>query len=455
MATASPRFMRRWLIPRTLFGRSLLIVLLPLLILQAVITVVFYERHWATVTRWLGAGLAGEVAMIVEELGEAPDSGAYDRVLDRARRHLDLVIGLEPGGELGPAMEAAGFRPLGRANEELLETFGHHLHHPFAIDLRPDEERRIAVYVQLEDGLLRVLAPRKRVETTTTNLLMLWMVGVSALLILVALYFLSRQVRPIRRLAAAADSFGKGRDIGDFKLEGALEIRRAGLAFNLMRERILRQISQRTEMLAAVSHDLRTPLTRMRLELEMLARSRGLDAGTAQAVADLEADVEEMGRLVDAYLAFARGDGREAAQTVDLGELLQEMVERARRDGLVVELDMAEPIQAQLRPLAFRRCLQNLIDNARRHARHARIAARADEEMVEVVVDDDGPGIPPARREEAFKAFFRLDPSRNPDTGGLGLGLTIARDVVHGHGGEIRLEDAPQGGLRVRMRLPR
>ena len=277
------------------------------------------------------------------------------------------------------------------------------------------------------------------------------MIGLSLLLLVLAVFFLTRQVRPIRRLAWAADNFGKGRDVGDFKLEGATEIRQAGTAFNVMRSRILRHIAQRTEMLAAVSHDLRTPLTRMRLELEMLASGRA----APEDVSDLRADVDEMAKLVDGYLAFVRGEGEEAVEPTDLGALLHEVADRAGDATSEIKVELEQPVEMLLRPLAFRRCLNNLLDNAIRYATVIRIRATIDDAFVWIAIDDNGPGIPEADREAAFRAFYRLDPSRNPSTGGVGLGLAIARDIVISQGGDIELLGSPQGGLRVLIRLPR
>jgi two-component system, OmpR family, osmolarity sensor histidine kinase EnvZ len=278
-----------------------------------------------------------------------------------------------------------------------------------------------------------------------------WMIGLSLLLLVLAIYFLTRQIRPIRRLAWAADNFGKGRDVGDFKLEGATEIRQAGAAFNLMRKRILRYINQRTEMLAAVSHDLRTPLTRMKLELEMLK-------GAKVAPTDLEelrSDVEEMSGVIEGYLAFARGEGQEQIEPTDLGQLLSEVADRSANGHAEIAVELEGRIKLPLRPVAFRRCMTNLIDNAVRHAEHVVIRATMQRQQVWIAVDDDGPGIPAERRTEVFRPFHRLDPSRNLSTGGVGLGLTIARDIVLAHGGDIELQDSSAGGLRVLIRLPR
>jgi two-component system, OmpR family, osmolarity sensor histidine kinase EnvZ len=437
------------LAPRTLFGRSLLVVVLPLVILQIVLSIIFYNRHWDTVTRWLASGVAGEVALLAEELEATKDPALENAIMDRVSRHTDLKITFEPGGTLAQALATAGIDsdPRGRIDAKILQGFEEKLSRPFAVDLRGQQDDRVAVYVQLDDGLLRALAGRKRVTSTTTWLLLAWMVGASLLLAVIALYFMRLQIRPIRRLARAAESFGKGGDVGDVRLQGALEIRQAAHAFNLMRNRILRHVGQRTELLAAVSHDLRTPLTRMRLALELLG------ADSDPGLSDLRTDLDEMAKLVESYLAFARGEGREAVEPTALKPILDSMRDRAERSGVSLEVKMERPLIMPLRPLAFRRCLANLVDNACRYAGWIGISVQRRDEFIEIQVEDDGPGIPEAYREKVFQPFFRLD-QRHGEDAGTGLGLTIARDVVLGHGGDLKLERSSRGGLRALMLLP-
>jgi two-component system osmolarity sensor histidine kinase EnvZ len=271
------------------------------------------------------------------------------------------------------------------------------------------------------------------------------MVGTSLLLLGIATQFTRNQVRAVKRLAVAADAFGKGRPVPDFKPEGASEVRQAGAAFALMRDRLKSQVDQRTEMLAGVSHDLRTPLTRMKLQLAMM---RG------EGIVDLTEDVGDMERMIEGYLAFARGEGTEVSRPADLAALVDEAVLRLRRDGGQIEVDCEGDLTLPLKTQAMSRCLANLIGNAVRYAGKVRVAARRRDDMAEVVVDDDGPGIPAEFRELVFKPFYRIEGSRNPKTGGVGLGLTIARDVARGHGGNILLEESPMKGLRVRLLLP-
>ncbi|NBB68720.1 MAG: HAMP domain-containing protein [Alphaproteobacteria bacterium] len=463
-AGALPRPLRRrrprlprlaaWM-PRSLFGRSLLIIVLPLVILQIVLVVIFYDRHWDTVSRWLAIGVAGEVAWLADQLASAPDAAAQGEILDDARRYFRFAVSMEPGARLEEASERSGFLPPSLVDQAMQGAFESRLDYPFRIDTRPAQVDRVAVYVQLDDGVLRVLPDRKRVDTSTTVLLVAWMIGASLLLIAIAIYFLTRQLRPIGRLARAADSFGKGRDPGDVRLEGAVEIRQASLAYNRMRQRILRHMSQRTNLLAAVSHDLSTPLTRMSLELEMM---RG-DADDPAAVDALQEDVEEMRRLVDAYLDFARGEAAEPMRSVPAAKLLARLEARAARHGQPVRFDVHgdgddDDARVTVRVMAVERMLANLIDNAVKHAARVRVTLGLARDHVEIVVDDDGPGVPAADRERVFEPFYRGDGARRT-AGGVGMGLTIARDVALAHGGGIELETSPLGGLRCRVVLPR
>jgi two-component system osmolarity sensor histidine kinase EnvZ len=318
------------------------------------------------------------------------------------------------------------------------------------LPFRTDElscDRCVLTAIQLGAGVLTVNIPRGRLYTPTTYIFFLWMVGSSVVLLAIATIFLRNQVKSLRRLAAAAEEFGKGRPVSFIKAEGALEVRQAAMAFIRMRERIERQIRQRTEMLAGVSHDLRTPLTRMRLELELL--------GDDTAAAELKSDVAEMERLVHLYLDFARGEGTETTVDTDIAELIEDVAAVARREGTPLSLERLDELVLPVRPNALRRCLGNLIANARRYGRHVWLTSVPVEDGLDILIDDDGPGIPATERERVFQPFIRLDASRNPSTGGIGLGLTIARDVARGHGGDVRLETSPHGGLRARVHLPR
>ena len=440
-ARAGQSWIKRYL-PRSLLGRSLLIIVTPLVVVQLITGYVFYERHWKNMTRRLALGLAGDISLIAEHIRTFPGERNETWILETSRIHTGLIAIYKKGEvlpETPPPQGSAMLDPvLSAALRDLLRR-------PFQIDTGRDD-KQVEINVQLADGVLRILASRKRLWDPTTYLVLFWMVGTSIVLLVIATIFMRNQVMPIKRLAAAAEMFGKGRNVPDFKPAGALEVRQAAVAFNIMRQRIQRQISQRTEMLAGVSHDLRTPLTRMKLELAMLKDT--------EAAAELQGDLEEMEHMVEAYLAFARGEAEEEPEAIDLTALIEDVARAARRKGAHVETAVPPKLPATVRTTGMRRCLTNLIDNAASYGRKVRVEARGRGRSVEITVDDDGPGIPREAREDVFKAFYRIDPSRSPDRAGVGLGMTIARDVVRGHGGEISLADSPQGGLRVSIRLP-
>ncbi len=434
------------ILPRSLFGRAVLIIVTPMVLLQVISTWVFYDRHYSTVTKRLAQGLAGDIGAVIQMMIRSPGSVERLQTFRLAYRTMSLTLSFDEGGRLPDITPTESFGPFATTlDRRLTKALKGQVERPFLMDTRALRDQ-VEIHVQMADGVLRVLAPRDRLFSSTTYIFIMWMVGSSIVLFVVALLFMRNQVRPIRRLALAAESFGKGRDVADFKPEGATEVRQAAAAFLQMRERIKRQIEQRTEFLAGVSHDLRTPLTRMKLQLAMLDQ-------TPEA-ANLESDVAAMERMVEGYLAFARGEGAEQPRPVEVSGLLRDVVGQMRRDGGVIDLHIEEAMTVVLRPETLRRCLSNLIGNAQRYGTQVSVRAGARGKVIEITVDDDGPGIPPESREEVFKPFFRLEGSRNPETGGVGLGLTIARDVARNHGGDLVLEDAPGGGLRARLWLP-
>lgn len=430
----------RALLPRGLLGRSLLIVLVPLIVVQAVAFTIFYGSHLDVVSRRLSGAVAGEIAQVIDLLERYPDPDDQAWTLQAAWRQFELPMRLLPGGQIGTAAHANVPGPM---DDDLALALAGKVGRPYVMDWSADP-RNVLVRIQLGGDVLEVEAPRKRLYATNIYLLLLWVLGTALVLFAIAALFLRNQVRAIRRLAAAAEAFGMGRDGGFIKPEGATEVRQAAVAFNRMQERIVRFLSQRTEMLAGVSHDLRTPLTRLRLALAVLPGREEL----REDVADMTADVAEMERMVGGYLAFARGEGTEQARPVDLSAMLEDVASAARRTGAEVALDAPPALTLKLRPEAARRAITNLVDNARRHARHVALAAHPQERSVLVTVDDDGPGIAPDRRESVFRPF------ESGAVGGTGLGLTIARDIVRAHGGDIVLEQSPLGGLRARVRLP-
>jgi two-component system osmolarity sensor histidine kinase EnvZ len=430
------------LLPQTMFGRSLLLMVMPLVLVQMIAAWIFYDRHWETVSYRLSADVAGDIEMVIDAIEPAASDAELERLLRHAAGLTELDFSFESAAALQAPLPASGTileKQLSRAMERRVQR-------PF----RTDDlgcERCVMVDVQLGSGVLTVNIPRSRLYTPTTYIFILWMVGSSLVLLAIATVFLRNQVKSMRRLAVAAEAFGKGRPVSFTKAEGALEVRQAAAAFIRMRERIERQIRQRTEMLAGVSHDLRTPLTRMKLALALL--------GENSAAAELKSDVAEMERLVNLYLDFVRGEGTETTVKTDIALLVEDVAAATQRQGTPLSLERMDELVLLVRPNALRRCLTNLIANARQYGRHVWLSSVPVEDGIDILIDDDGPGIPAAERERVFQPFIRLDSSRNPSTGGVGLGLTIARDVARSHGGDVRLEISPHGGLRARVHLPR
>ena len=439
-----PRILRLTLkqfLPRGLLARSLLIIVVPLVLLQVVSGVIFYDRHWSNVSRHRATALAGDISMVLELISKNPVSNNQPELFGLARRTLDLILEYEDG----TILPNAHFEPAGNLEITLSRSLREIVQRPFLIDTRSQRDR-VLIDVQLPSGVLKVSANEERLISSTTKIFIFWMIGTSLILFAVATLFMRNQVSPIRRLATAAENFGKGRDTPNFKPSGATEVRQAASAFMAMRNRLERQIQQRTDMLSGVSHDLRTPLTRMKLQLAMLNRNTEID--------ELNSDVAAMEGMIEGYLNFARGEGTEERQLIDAGALLEEVAHDARRNGADITAHIEEAVELPLARAAIRRCLTNLADNAARHAEKIEMRLCRNGSVLEITVDDDGPGIPEDMREDVFRPFFRLDESRNLETGGTGLGLSIAQDIVHGHGGEISLGESPAGGLRVLIRIP-
>jgi len=428
-------------LPKSLLGRSLLIIVMPLILLQLISGAIFYETHWSKVTLRLARGVAGDVAAVTNLMHRDFGPGARRVALQIATSNMGFRVEFSEGAVLANQHH----RGSGLMERMLIRALRESNSKPFRIDSE-SVDRHVVIDVQLAEGVLHIVTSRKRLFSSTTYVFVLWMVGSSLILFAVATIFMRNQVKPIRRLAMAAEDFGKGRDVSSFKPEGATEVRQAAAEFLNMRDRISRQISQRTDMLAGVSHDLRTPLTRMRLEIEML--------GDSEAAQNLKSDVTDMEHMLEGYLAFARGEGAEKPVPTNLTQVIEGVVSQAHRKGGQIDFHGEEDIILPLRPNAFKRSITNIVDNATRFANHVSVRARQREDYAEVLIDDDGPGIPEDQRQDVFRPFYRVEGSRNQETGGIGLGLTIVRDVIRAHGGDIELDTAPIGGLRVRLRLP-
>lgn len=437
--------MRR-VLPRSLLGRSLLIVFIPLLVTQAISLELFYGNFLKVVSRRLSDGVSSEIVLSLNALERLHKQSDKEWFVAQARDHLQLIETWRPGAKL----RRFGFNHvLGPMDEDLAHALESAIDYPFFVNWKQDPHT-VKISIELSDGVLEVEAPRKRLDMGQIWLFVAWALGSSLLLFTIASLFMRNQVRAIRRLAKGAEQFGLGRDIGPIKPEGAQEVRKAAVAFNRMQDRIFRFVSQRTGVLAGVSHDLRTPLTRIRLSLAMMPR-----VGTVKAediredVDDMINDVAEMEHMIDSYLSFARGEGAETPTVVELAPFVEDVVSAAKRTGARIQaVSIQKNLQVMMRPDAMRRALTNLLDNARRHGGAITLTARASSEGACILVDDDGPGISADRREAVFRAF------ESGRGGGTGLGLTISRDIVRAHGGDMELDISPSGGLRVKIFLP-
>ena len=435
----------RWLksvMPKGLYARSLLIIIVPMVVLQSVVALLFLERHWNLVTTYLSSAVTQEIATLIDVYKTFPQDADHAQLRRIAQDRLGLVVDFLPGGDLPPPSPKPFFSQLdGALSDEIRRQIGL----PFWIDT-VGRSSIVEIRIKLDNTIMRVFARRADVYDPNSWMFLVWMVATSLVVLAIAIAFLRNQIRPIVRLADAAEAFGKGREAPNFRPRGAREVRRAAAAFLEMKGRVERAIEQRTTMLAGVSHDLRTILTRFKLELALLGETPEIEA--------IKKDVDEMAAMLEAYLAFARGDMGEQSAPTDMAAFLDELKLDTERHGHRASVTFHGRPEVTVRPAAFKRCLANLVGNASRFASTVAITGHRDHRWLTVTIDDDGPGIPLHMREDVFKPFLRLDDARNQDEGGSGLGLAIARDIARSHGGDITLGDSPLGGLRATVRVP-
>lgn len=435
------------LAPTGLYARALLIIITPIVLLQGVVAFTFMERHWQAVTRRLSEATARDIAALIDVYEGYPSTDNHARLIEMGRDRLGLSMRILPPGELPVPQPKPFFALLDRT---LSREIAKHITYPFWIDTVGQSDH-VEIRVKHQAAILGFVARRSQTYASNSHIFLMWMVGTSVVLLTVAILFLRNQIRPILRLAEAADAFGKGRPVPqDFRPRGAREVRQASQSFLEMRERITQHVDQRTAMLAGVSHDLRTVLTRLRLQLAFL--------GDGSEVQAMKGDLREMQHMLEDYLAFAKGDGGEVAMPADVHAMLDEVVSEAQHLGVPIVLKVRrrkrELMVIPLKRNAMKRAITNLVTNAARFGDQIVIRGAIEREWLRIEVDDDGPGIPKNERENVFRPFYRLDHARNQDEGHSGLGLAIARDIAKSHGGEISLGDSSIGGLRAIIRVP-
>jgi two-component system osmolarity sensor histidine kinase EnvZ len=430
-------------LPKGLYPRALIIIIAPMVLLQSVVAFVFLERHWATVTGRLSTATVQNIAMLIDVYRSYPQDTDNATLIRFADEDLGLRVKIVPHEELPQARSKPFFDLLDSTlSDEITRQIGR----PFWIDT-VGASNYVDIRVKLDDAVMHVLARRSQTYASNSQIFLWWMIGTSLVLLTVAILFLRNQIKPILRLADAAESFGKGRPVSpDFRPRGAREVRQAAQAFIEMRDRIERHVEQRTTMLAGVSHDLRTVLTRFKLQLAMFEDSPEMEA--------MRTDVDEMQAMLEDYMAFAKGDSGEDTVSADIGELLTEVRNQAHGDKDITIEIAGEPLVVSLKRHAFKRAIANLVNNAVRFADHVAVSASREDSSLIIEVEDNGPGIPEAEREHVFRPFYRLDHARNQDSGSTGLGLAIARDIARIHGGDIALSRSRLGGLKAVLKVP-
>jgi two-component system, OmpR family, osmolarity sensor histidine kinase EnvZ len=436
------RFLERHM-PTGLYYRSLIIVIAPIVLLQTIMAGIILERHWDNVTKVLGRSLAREIGLVTDLYDRSDKSEAAIKEIELvANKRLKLGLEITRGETLPAPIDRTLYSLV---DDKMTKYLERETGRPFWINSTA-QDGKVEIRVEADKGLIfRIVTEEDRAYAAGTFLLLFWMLLSSFVLLTIAVVFLRKQITPIVELATAAKGFGMGREVADFRPRGASEVREAGLAFVDMQLRITRHVEQRTAMLAGVSHDLRTILTRFKLELAFL--------GNGPKVKPLREDVEEMQRMLEAYMAFVRGDGGEKSEAVNLAQMFNSVSTAVARGKSHVALDVQD-VDVNIKPNAFRRLISNLLGNAVRYAKHVKVKGGVENRLLTILFDDDGPGIPVENREDAFRPFVRLDHARNLDETGTGLGLAIALDIAHAHGGEIKLDESPAGGLRAVVLIP-
>ena len=425
------------ILPKRLFYRSLLIIAVPIIGLQLIISIVFFDSLWIKTNKGMTRALVGEIRTFIN----AYENEEYDKefLILIFREHLDFNVKFESLKILPPKDKERKFSPIDRTlRRELKAKFTNYwfdtTSYKNLIDLR----------IKYEDGYFQFYVPKERVTSSSARIFALWITMPAFLLITISIIFLKNQTRPIISLAKASEKFGRGEEVEEFRPSGALEIRQAGYEFDKMRKRITRHLNQRSEMLSGISHDLRTPLTRIKLQLAFIKDK--------EISNKLSNDVSEMEKMLNEYLQFASSSSEEKTETFDVSELLESTIIRYEKKEITT--DIPERVFLDGRKSLIRRCFNNLIDNSIKYSNNILISLKKSANSIIIIIDDDGPGIPKNERENVFKPFYKIDKSRSDSKSSVGLGLSIASDIIRSHGGNISLETSPANGLRTKIFLP-
>lgn len=436
------RFWRRKLLPRTLFFRTMMLIFVPLIVVQVVSVVVFFDGSWSRMGRRLSDNLVDDIKVILS----LKDEGVpIDKIKEIVNTNIDIDFDFYEGKNSASFTKQIKANPIVIAylQEAMRSAFDNGKWSIFVDE--NNNKNNLVILIDRVDGVYKFVSPKKKIFSSSIFMFVVWMVATSVFLFLVSVMFLRIQVRSIAELAQTAENFGKGIDDDEFKPYGSAEVRKAGMAFIEMKKRIIRQIFERTRMLAGISHDLRTPLTRMKLMVTMMNNNPDKQ--------DFLADIDEMEKMLNGYLAFVKGQGDETSKEVDIDELVKNIIAKSLNKKIKYKSTDDEKIIVA-KEQSLRRAITNIVANASRYAKKIEIEVKKYDRKIVVVVDDNGPGIPKAKRDEVFKAFYRLEESRNKETGGIGLGLSITKDIITAHGGKISLDDSHLGGLRVVIELP-
>jgi two-component system osmolarity sensor histidine kinase EnvZ len=441
------------ILPTSLFGRTIMIIIVPLILLQLTATIVFFDRHWVKMTDRLSAAVAGELASVADiiDLADA-DIDVIEGITYITAENLEIVLRFYKGDKINTPYESMIWPGLRRNLSVALKK---EVGRPF--DVRVDfRNKQIDVWIQLEQGVLHAIMPERRLYSSSGYIFILWLIGLSIIFFAISVWLMRNQIRPIHRLASAANRLGRGQDVSFFKPTGAREVRQAAESFLKMRERIQRQIEQRTSMLAGVSHDLRTPITRLKLQLEMMADMPPLP----DDIKEMRRDLTEMEDMINAYLAFAKGLEYEDTIQINLGHFINDLAAKAQTQDKDIILNIPEhQIDIEGRIGQLSRAINNIIGNALKFADKLEITLYKDEDNQEAVIEfcDNGSGMDEEEFERVFRPFYRIETSRNKKTGGVGLGLSIAQDIIHSHGGSITLSNHQSNnfsGLKATIKLP-